>query len=256
MLALKPPHRPLSAVTTHEQDALASPRSLEQGMGVGWRARGHAVQDLHHLPRVGPGREHRLLGAAQLGRRDHLHGLGDLLRVLDAADPPADVDEGGHGALLAPRPSSRPWPGRRRANSSRAAFSLSVELALEVLLLRDLLRGARGGACRGTGRAPSRSGGTSETGYRVEVAVRGREDDERPASPSGSGLYWSCFRISVRRWPRGEHGLGRLVEVGGEHGEGGQLAVLREVEAQAAGHRLHGLDLRGAADAARRSCRR
>ena len=54
----------------------------------------------------------------------------------------------------------------------------------------------------------------------------------------------------------GQHGLGGLVEVGGEHGEGGQLAVLGEVQAQAAGHRLHGLHLGGAAHAARPSCRR
>ena len=38
-----------------------------------------------HL-RVGPGLHGALLRAAQLGRRDHLHGLGDLPRVLDTAD--------------------------------------------------------------------------------------------------------------------------------------------------------------------------
>jgi len=32
-------------------------------------------------------REHPLLSAAQLRPGNHLHGLGDLLRVLDAADP-------------------------------------------------------------------------------------------------------------------------------------------------------------------------
>ena len=46
--------------------------------------------------------------------------------------------------------------------------------------------------------------------------------------------------------------LGGLVEVGAELGEGGQLAVLRQLEAQRAGHLLHGLDLGGAADAADR----
>ena len=35
---------------------------------------------------VGASRERALLGAAQLGRRDHLHGLGDLPRVFHAAD--------------------------------------------------------------------------------------------------------------------------------------------------------------------------
>src|SRR5438093_7089952 len=39
-----------------------------------------------------------------------------------------------------------------------------------------------------------------------------------------------------------------LVEVGAELREGGQLAILREVQAQLAGHLAHGLDLRRAAD--------
>ena len=43
-----------------------------------------------------------------------------------------------------------------------------------------------------------------------------------------------------------------LVEVGAELGEGRQLAVLREVEAQRAGDLLHRLDLRVAADARHR----
>jgi len=60
---------------------------LQQRVVAGVGARGDAVQDLHHLPRVGSSGEDGLLGPAQLGRRDHLHGLGDLLRVLDRADP-------------------------------------------------------------------------------------------------------------------------------------------------------------------------
>src|SRR5438552_2819456 len=44
-----------------------------------------------------------------------------------------------------------------------------------------------------------------------------------------------------------EHVLRGLVEVGGEHREGRQLPVLREVQAQAPRHRLHRLHLRGAA---------
>src|SRR6185369_10467717 len=63
-------------------------------------AAGHRVEDLLHPARVGTGREDGLLRAPQLGRRDHLHGLGDLLRVLHAADAAADVDEGRHGSLV------------------------------------------------------------------------------------------------------------------------------------------------------------
>src|SRR5579859_1819519 len=37
-----------------------------------------------------------LLRATELGRRDHLHGLGDLPRVLHAADTAPDVEDVSH----------------------------------------------------------------------------------------------------------------------------------------------------------------
>lgn len=40
------------------------------------------------------------LGAGVLGRRDHLHGLRDLLDVLDGLEAHRDVLKGGHPALL------------------------------------------------------------------------------------------------------------------------------------------------------------
>ena len=49
-----------------------------------------------------------------------------------------------------------------------------------------------------------------------------------------------------------ELGLGHLVELGAEGGEGLELAELGEVELEGAGDRLHGLDLGGAADPADR----
>ena len=48
----------------------------------------------------------RRLRAAQLGGRDHLHGLGDLLRRLGGGDADAHVLEAGHASSLAP-PSDR-----------------------------------------------------------------------------------------------------------------------------------------------------
>ena len=55
-------------------------------LGRGLRhIRQHALDDL----RVGPGRQHAILRAPQLGRRDHFHGLGDLLRVFHRANAPA-----------------------------------------------------------------------------------------------------------------------------------------------------------------------
>jgi hypothetical protein len=44
-----------------------------------------------HLLGIGPRRFGRALGAAQFGRRNHLHGLGDLLRRLGGGDAIAEV---------------------------------------------------------------------------------------------------------------------------------------------------------------------
>ena len=68
----------------------------------------------HHLDHVGGVRPQRLdarLVAAQLGRRDHLHGLGDLARALDRRDAPADVAQTRH--VRPPPPPSRPPPRSR-----------------------------------------------------------------------------------------------------------------------------------------------
>ena len=69
---------------------------------------------------------------------------------------------------------------------------------------------------------------------------------------TGNGVYCGCLSSSTRRAPRSSCCLRRLVEVGAEGGERLELAVLREVQAQAAGDRLHRLDLRRAADAGHR----
>ena len=52
----------------------------------------HAAQHAPHLPRVGPRVRDPLVRAAQLRCGDHLHRLGDLLRVLDRADPTPEID--------------------------------------------------------------------------------------------------------------------------------------------------------------------
>ncbi len=48
--------------------------------------------------------DHAILRAAQLGGRNHLHGLGDLLRIPHRADAPPDVDQARH----APAPAAAP----------------------------------------------------------------------------------------------------------------------------------------------------
>jgi hypothetical protein len=92
---VEPAAQPLVGGDHHHQDAVVAV-VLEQRVRLGVARVARAVQDLHHLPRVRTRREHGLLRAAELGRGDHLHGLRDLLRVLDAADPASDVDECGH----------------------------------------------------------------------------------------------------------------------------------------------------------------
>ncbi|MCY1244537.1 hypothetical protein D9M72_576210 [compost metagenome] len=77
------------------------------GAGSGHQARavvadaGRQVgDDRGHPRRIGAGVLRLLLGALQLGRRDHLHGFRDLLRRFDAADPIAHFLEASHPALL------------------------------------------------------------------------------------------------------------------------------------------------------------
>src|SRR6266545_1022486 len=73
-----------------------------------------------HGPReqlgVGAGRLHPLLGLEDAGRRDQLHGLGDLLRRLDGADPPTNQSELRAHPVSPPRPrpptTSGPTPHR------------------------------------------------------------------------------------------------------------------------------------------------
>src|SRR5262249_36942561 len=55
------------------------------------------TQHLYHLMGIGARGLGRSLGAPQLRCRDHLHGLGDLLRRLGGGDAHAHVLETGHG---------------------------------------------------------------------------------------------------------------------------------------------------------------
>ena len=50
---------------------------------------------------IRPAGQRGLLRLAHLRRRHHLHGLGDLRRVLDRLDAPADVACAGHERILA-----------------------------------------------------------------------------------------------------------------------------------------------------------
>ena len=67
-----------------------------RGAFIGLRGLGEIREEFAHLRSVRPGRDDAFLGAAQFCGRDHFHGLGDLLRVLDGADAPPEIDQAGH----------------------------------------------------------------------------------------------------------------------------------------------------------------
>ena len=74
--------------------AFLGERMLEVGDRCG-DFRQHAV----HQVRVGPTGHGCVLRTAHLGRRHHLHGLGDLGRVLDRLDASANVARAGHASV-------------------------------------------------------------------------------------------------------------------------------------------------------------
>ena len=57
---------------------------------------GQSTQNLNHLVSKWPGRNNSILRTLELRRRDHFHGLGDLLRVFNRLNTPADIQEIGH----------------------------------------------------------------------------------------------------------------------------------------------------------------
>ena len=65
------------------------------------------LQDVGQHLRVRTRRQGAFLGATQLGRRNHLHGLGDLPRVLHAADASPNVEYVCH-VVLRRSPSLQP----------------------------------------------------------------------------------------------------------------------------------------------------
>ena len=113
MLALKPPARPLSAVTTTSRMRLPL-RSTSSGWASGFARAAMLARTSSISPGEGAGREHRLLGPAQLRRRDHLHGLGDLLRVLDRLRIRRRMSTMAGMWRRCPSTPSRPWRAGKR----------------------------------------------------------------------------------------------------------------------------------------------
>ena len=57
---------------------------------------GQSTENLNHLISKRAGRNNSILRTLELRGRDHFHGLGDLLRVLNRLNAPANVQEIGH----------------------------------------------------------------------------------------------------------------------------------------------------------------
>ncbi len=117
---------------------------------------------------VRPGRDHPLLRAPQLCRRDHLHGPRDLLRVLDRADSPPDVDETRHGELrLGCRGRLRFSPTNRCLKSLIDRVQVVLQLVVQNLLFLD--------------RRPDRRLGIVDVSCTVQFQTRGsaRSADRR-----------------------------------------------------------------------------
>ena len=86
-----------------DEDDVALLARLQQGMlglaGLGIDHVGALTSELQHVGqhlRVGTGGQGAFLSAAELGGRDHLHGLGNLPRALHAADTAPDIQNVRH----------------------------------------------------------------------------------------------------------------------------------------------------------------
>jgi len=132
----------------HEDDP-DSPGVPNRQKRVGPRVhtQGQAVQHVHELDRVGAKVLHPLLGGLELRRRDHVHGAGDLLGLLNGVDLSLDVSQCGHSLSLFPyiavirmEPRHRrlrcpAWASSQRTRSARHEDSLKLgESVLHLLL--------------------------------------------------------------------------------------------------------------------------
>ena len=169
-------------------------------MRVPFGASHQARQELAHLDGIRPRGREALLRAAQLGRGDELHRLGDLLRGLDGADPPLDVAQCRHGP---PAASGRLDP--RDAMNSVLASLMPLASASRISSVSSFLLAISG---------MSAAYWRERNGYRNSSKLRTSSTGTSSSSPcvpakmmatcrsTVSGAYCPCFRSSTMRWPR------------------------------------------------------
>ena len=114
---------------------------LRRGVAVG--APAEVAEHRIHALGIGARGGGRLLGAAQLGRGDHLHRLGDLPRRLDGGDAVAEVFQARHGPF-----SSSPSPRLRGEGRGEGQHTSDLECAAALTLTLSPRR-------RGVGRGDS-----------------------------------------------------------------------------------------------------
>jgi hypothetical protein len=96
----RPAQAALGGADYQQMHAVAAGAGEQPGRGIAaFDRRGDRAEHLAHALGVRARGFGRRLGAAQLARRDHLHGLGDLLRRLGGGDAHAHVLEGGHSSV-------------------------------------------------------------------------------------------------------------------------------------------------------------
>ena len=187
-------------------------------------------EDVDEHLRVGAGGEGALLGAAQLGRRDHLHGLGDLPRVFYTADAAAEIEDVCHGLLGACHRRSLILEAREEVSLvllDRVGEALA-EVVVEGLFGGDV--GEDGGLGRLKPWVEAVFEGAEVLDFNVveEAVDPGEEDGDLPLGREGLELgLLEEFGEALAAVELVERDL---VEVGAELGEGGEFAVLGEIE--------------------------
>src|SRR5205814_4589112 len=77
----------------NEQITLVAAKIEQRMMEVFIGSLRELAEDLHHFVRKRPRRDHTILRALELRGRNHLHGFGNLLRVLYRLNSPANIQK-------------------------------------------------------------------------------------------------------------------------------------------------------------------
>ena len=216
-------------------------------------ARHRRAQNFANARGVGPQRHRGFLRATQPCRGDEFHRARDLLRILHRTNSPPEIEKCGHGENSAPE---------LRRGPRRAGLELLLEFADGALQFRAGLVGnlfflSDLRQQRAVARVHELNQVLLEAlnvrhGNVVDHAAGAREDHQ-DLLLDRQRRELALLQDFDQPLPARELRLRGLIElIGAELREGREFAVLREVQAQRAGHLPHGLDLRVAADAAHR----